>query len=185
MMTQHLEWLSGCGTALVTPFNAAGEVHEARFRALVDRQIAGGVRLLVPCGTTGEAATLTPAEQERVIALTVETARGRARVVAGVGSNATAATIERARAARAAGADAVLVVAPYYNKPTQAGLSAHFRAVAEAMGDVPVVLYNVPGRTASNIAAATALTLARETHNIVAVKEASGEIGRASCRERV
>lgn len=174
-MTKHLEWLRGCGTALVTPFNAAGEVHEARFRALVDRQIAGGVRLLVPCGTTGEAATLTTAEQERVIALTVETARGRAKVVAGVGSNATAATIERARAARAAGADAVLVVAPYYNKPTQAGLLAHFRAVAEAMADVPVVLYNVPGRTASNIAAATALTLARETHNIVGVKEASGD----------
>src|SRR2546430_13634811 len=98
LMPQHLEWLRGCGTALVTPFNSAGEVHEARFRALVDRQIAGGVRLLVPCGTTGEAATLMPAEQERVIALTVETARGRARVVAGVGSNATAATIERARA---------------------------------------------------------------------------------------
>ena len=175
-MTQHVEWLRGCGTALVTPFNAAGEVHEARFRALVERQISGGVRLLVPCGTTGEAATLTPAEQERVIALTVESARGRAKVLAGVGSNATAATIERARAARAVGADAVLVVAPYYNKPTQAGLQAHFRAVAEAMGDAPVVLYNVPGRTASNIAAATALTLARETNNIVAVKEASGDL---------
>ncbi len=167
-MTQQLDWLRGCGTALVTPFNAAGEVHEAGFRTLVERQISGGVRLLVPCGTTGEAATLAPAEQERVIALTVETARGRAKVLAGVGSNATAATIERARGARAAGADAVLVVAPYYNKPTQAGLQAHFRAVAEAMGDVPVVLYNVPGRTASNIAAATALTLARETNNIVA-----------------
>src|SRR5207253_7108529 len=154
VQTCALPILRGCGTALVTPFNAAGEVHETRFRALVDRQIAGGVRLLVPCGTTGEAATLTPAEQERVIALTVETARGRARVVAGVGSNATAATIERARAARTAGADAVLVVAPYYNKPTQAGLLAHFRAVAEAMGDGPVVLYNVPGRTAPNIAAA-------------------------------
>src|SRR5207253_7589392 len=108
-----------------------------------------------------EAATLTPAEQERVIELTVETARGRARVVAGVGSNATAATIERARAARAAGADAVLVVAPYYNKPMQAGFLVHFRPVAEAMGDVPVVLYNVPGRTASNIAAATALKIGR------------------------
>jgi len=168
-MSHHLEWLRGCGTALVTPFNAAGEVHEARFRALVERQISGGVRLLVPCGTTGEAATLTPAEHERVIALTVETARGRARVLAGVGSNATAATIERARAARAAGADALLVVAPYYNKPTQAGLQAHFRAVAEAMSDVP-------GRTASNIAAATALALARETANVVAVKEASGDL---------
>src|SRR3989442_4826043 len=98
-MSQRLEWLRGCGTALVTPFNAAGEVHEARFRALVERQISGGVRLLVPCGTTGEAATLSPAEHERVIALTVETARGRAKVLAGVGSNATAATIEPARPA--------------------------------------------------------------------------------------
>ncbi len=175
-MSQRLEWLRGCGTALVTPFNAAGEVHEARFRALVERQISGGVRLLVPCGTTGEAATLSPAEHERVIALTVETARGRAKVLAGVGSNATAATIERARAAGAAGADALLVVAPYYNKPTQAGLQAHFRAIAEAMSDVPVVLYNVPGRTASNIAAPTALALAREMDNIVAVKEASGDL---------
>ena len=175
-MSQHLEWLRGCGTALVTPFNAAGDVHEARLRALVERQISAGVRLLVPCGTTGEAATLMAPEHERVIALTVESARGRAKVLAGVGSNATAATIERARAARAAGADALLVVAPYYNKPTQAGLQAHFRTVADAMRDVPVVLYNVPGRTASNIAATTVLTLARETDNIVAVKEASGDL---------
>jgi len=175
-MTKPVQWLGGCGTALVTPFNAAGEVHEARYRALVERQIAAGVRLLVPCGTTGEAATLTPPEHERVIALTVETARGRAKVLAGVASNATATTIERARAARAAGADAVLAVAPYYNKPTQAGLKAHFRAVAEAMRDVPVVLYNVPGRTASNITAATTLALARETDNIVGVKEASGDL---------
>jgi 4-hydroxy-tetrahydrodipicolinate synthase len=174
-MTMPSEWLRGCGTALVTPFNAAGEVHEARHRALVERQVAAGVRLLVPCGTTGEAATLTGPEHERVIALTVEAARGRAKVLAGVGSNATAATVERARAARAAGADAVLVVAPYYNKPTQAGLRAHFRAVADAMGNAPVVLYNVPGRTASNITAATTLALARETDNIVGVKEASGD----------
>src|SRR5437773_5338600 len=118
-MSQGLEWLRGCGTALVTPFNAAGEVHEARFRALVERQISGGVRLLVPCGTTGEAATLSPAEHERIIALTVETARGRAKVLAGVGSNATAATIARARAARAAAAAALLLLAPHYNKPTQ------------------------------------------------------------------
>lgn len=175
-MTERLEWLRGCGTALVTPFNAAGEVHEARYRTLVERQLTAGVRLLVPCGTTGEAATLTAPEQERVIALTVEAARGRAKILAGVGSNATAATIERARTARAAGADAVLVVAPYYNKPTQAGLRAHFQAVAEAMHDVPVVLYNVPGRTASNITAATTLALARETDNIVGVKEASGDL---------
>ncbi len=176
-MSEHVEWLRGCGTALVTPFNAAGDVDETRFRALVERQVVAGVRLLVPCGTTGEAATLTPAERERVIALTVETARGRAKVLAGVGSNATAATVERAHAARAAGADAILVVAPYYNKPTQAGLTAHFRAVAAAVRDMPVVLYNVPGRTASNLAAATTLALARETDNIVGVKEASGDLG--------
>ena len=174
-MTEHLEWLRGCGTALVTPFNAAGDVHEARLRALVERQISDGVRLLVPCGTTGEAATLTAPEHERVIALTVESARGRAKVLAGVGSNATAATIERARAARAAGADALLVVAPYYNKPTQAGLTAHFTAVAAAVPGVPVVLYNVPGRTASNIQAPTVLGLARDVENIVGVKEASGD----------
>lgn len=174
-MTQAVAWLRGCGTALVTPFTATGAVHEARFRALVERQIAGGVRLLVPCGTTGEAATLTPAEQDRVVAWTVEAARGRAKVLAGAGSNATAVTIERARAARAAGADAVLVVAPYYNKPTQAGLAAHFRAVAQAVGDTPVVLYNVPGRTASNLTAATTLALARDVDTIVGVKEASGD----------
>ena len=175
-MTQYIPWLRGCGTALVTPFTATGAVDEKRFRALVERQIAAGVRLLVPCGTTGEAATMTAAEHERLIALTVETARGRAKVLAGAGSNATAATIDRARAARAAGADALLLVAPYYNKPSQAGLAAHFRAVAHAVGDRPVVLYNVPGRTASNIAATTTLALAREVENIVGVKEASGDL---------
>jgi len=175
-MTQYIPWLRGCGTALVTPFTATGAVDEKRFRALVERQIAAGVRLLVPCGTTGEAATLTAAEHDRLIALTVETARGRAKVLAGAGGNATAATIDRARAARAAGADALLLVAPYYNKPSQAGLAAHFRAVAHAVGDRPVVLYNVPGRTASNIAATTTLALAREVENIVGVKEASGDL---------
>ena len=176
-MTQYVGWLRGCGTALVTPFTAAGAVDEKRFRALVERQIAAGVRLLVPCGTTGEAATLTASEHEHVIAWTVETARGRAKVLAGAGSNATAATVDRARAARAAGADALLLVAPYYNKPTQPGLVAHFRAVAQAVGDAPIVLYNVPGRTASNLAAATTLALAREVENIVGVKEASGDLG--------
>ncbi len=177
-MTLRVEWLRGCGTALVTPFTATGAVDEARFRALLERQIAGGVRLLVPCGTTGEGATLDAREHEGLITLAVEVAgRGRrARVIAGVGSNATAVTIERARAARGAGADAILVVAPYYNKPTQAGLVAHFRAVAEAVEDLPVVLYNVPGRTASNITAATTLTLARERANIVGTKEASGDL---------
>ncbi len=174
-MTTRVDWLRGCATALVTPFTGDGRPDEARMRALVERQIAGGVKLLVPCGTTGEAATLTAEEQGRVIRVVVETARGRGRVLAGVGSNATAATVERARAARAAGADGVLVVAPYYNKPTQDGLVAHFTAVAEAVAGLPVVLYNVPGRTASNIQAATTLALAREVENVVGVKEASGD----------
>jgi 4-hydroxy-tetrahydrodipicolinate synthase len=172
----RVDWLRGCATALVTPFGHDGAVDEARMRALVERQIADGVHVLVPCGTTGESATLDADEQRRVIALTATVARGRARVLAGAGGNATAAVADRARAARAAGADGVLVVAPYYNKPTQAGLIAHFRAVASAVHDAPVVLYNVPGRTGSNIEAATALALARDVENIVAVKEASGNL---------
>lgn len=185
-MTMRVEWLRGCATALVTPFTSRGAVDEPRLRTLLERQIAGGVRLLSPCGTTGEGATLTDEEQQRVIALTVEVARGRAKVLAGAGSNATAATVARAKAACAARADAVLVVAPYYNKPTQAGLAAHFKAVAEAVPDLPVVLYNVPGRTASNIQAPTVLGLARDTENIVAVKEASGDFAQimAILRER-
>ncbi|HXQ30246.1 MAG TPA: 4-hydroxy-tetrahydrodipicolinate synthase [Gemmatimonadales bacterium] len=175
-MTLPTDWLRGCGTALVTPFAADGQVDESRMRALVERQIAGGVRLLVPCGTTGEAMTLTPEENARVIRLVVETARGRARVLAGIGSNSTAVTVERAKAARASGVDGVLVVAPYYNKPTQAGLVAHFKAVADAVPGLPVVLYNVPSRTASNIQAPTVLALAREVPTIVGVKEASGDL---------
>ncbi len=177
-MTMSVEWMRGCGTALVTPFAPDGAVDDQRMRVLVERQIAGGVRLLVPCGTTGESATLTDEEQERVIAGTVAVARGRdgARVIAGAGGNATAGTVERARRAKAAGADAVLVVAPYYNKPTQAGLRAHYQAVAKAVPDLPVVLYNVPGRTGSNIEAGTVLELARDCENIVAVKEASGNL---------
>lgn len=174
-MAKH-DWLRGCATALVTPFAADGALDEERLRALVERQIAGGVRLLVPCGTTGESVTMTEEENARVISITVETARGRARIIAGASSNATAVAIERARRARELGADAVLVVAPYYNKPTQEGLYAHFRAVAEAVDETPVMLYNVPGRTSSNIAAATVLRLAREVENIAAVKEASGNL---------
>jgi 4-hydroxy-tetrahydrodipicolinate synthase len=176
IMTMKVDWMRGCATALVTPFTADGAIDEERMRALVDRQINGGVRLLVPCGTTGESATMTEAEDQRVIALTIEVARGRAQVIAGTGSNSTAAAIEYSQRARDAGADAVLQVAPWYNKPTQEGLYAHFRAVAEAIPDTPIMLYNVPGRTSSNIAAQTALRLARDCENIVAVKEASGNL---------
>ena len=175
-MTMKVDWMRGCATALVTPFTAEGAIDEDRMRALVDRQITGGVRLLVPCGTTGESATMTEAEDQRVIALTIEVARGRAHVIAGTGSNSTAAAIEYSQRARDAGANAVLQVAPWYNKPTQEGLYAHFRAVAEAIPETPVMLYNVPGRTSSNIAAQTTLRLARDCENIVAVKEASGDL---------
>lgn len=174
-MTMKVDWLSGCATALITPFKRDGAVDDAALRALIERQIAGGVRLLVPCGTTGESATMTEDEDRLVIGITIEVARGRARVIAGTGSNSTAAAIQYSRQARERGADAVLVVAPFYNKPTQAGLYAHFRAVAEAVEGLPVVVYNVPGRTSSNIAAATMLRLARDVENIVAVKEASGD----------
>jgi 4-hydroxy-tetrahydrodipicolinate synthase len=175
-MTMKVDWMRGCATALVTPFTADGAIDEDRMRALVDRQITGGVRLLVPCGTTGESATMTEAEDQRVIALTIEVARGRAHVIAGAGSNSTAAAIEYSQRARDAGADAVLQVAPWYNKPTQEGLYAHFHAIAEAIPKTPVMLYNVPGRTSSNIAAQTTLRLARDCENIVAVKEASGDL---------
>ena len=175
-MTMKIDWMRGCATALVTPFLADGAIDEERLRALVDRQIEGGVRLLVPCGTTGESATMTEAEDQRVIAITVEVARGRARVIAGTGSNSTAAAIEYSQRARDLGADAVLQVAPWYNKPTQEGLYAHFRGVAESIPETPIMLYNVPGRTSSNIAAETALRLARDCENIVAIKEASGNL---------
>jgi 4-hydroxy-tetrahydrodipicolinate synthase len=175
-MTMKVDWMRGCATALVTPFKANGDIDEERLRALVERQIRGGVRLLVPCGTTGESATMTEEEDRRVIALTIEVARGRARVIAGAGSNSTAAAIEYSQRARDLGADAVLQVAPFYNKPTQEGLYAHFRAIAEAIPATPIMVYNVPGRTSSNIAPETVLRLARDCENIVAIKEASGNL---------
>jgi 4-hydroxy-tetrahydrodipicolinate synthase len=185
-MTMKLDWMRGCATALVTPFTPDGSIDEERMRALVDRQINGGVKLLVPCGTTGESATMTEDEDARVIGITIEVARGRAKVIAGAGSNSTASAIEYSKRARDAGADAVLQVAPWYNKPTQEGLYAHFRAIAEAIPDLPVVLYNVPGRTSSNIAAQTTLRLARDCENVVAVKEASGNLSQImeTLRER-
>src|SRR5438309_4879784 len=175
-MTMTPNWMRGCATALVTPFKSDGSIDEERMRSLVDRQINGGVKLLVPCGTTGESATMTEEEDARVIALTIEVARERAKVIAGAGSNSTASAIEYSKRARDAGADAVLQVAPWYNKPTQEGLYAHFRAIAEAVPGMPIMLYNVPGRTSSNIAAQTTLRLARDCENIVAVKEASGNL---------
>jgi 4-hydroxy-tetrahydrodipicolinate synthase len=173
-MTIRIDWLQGCGTALVTPFKTDGSVDDECFKSLVERQIENSVKILIPCGTTGEAVTMSDEEKIHVIGMTVETARKLdAKVVAGTGSNNTAATIDFTRKARELGADGTLVVAPFYNKPTQEGLFAHFAAIAEAVKDFPIMLYNVPGRTCSNIAAETTLKLANEFENIVAVKEAS------------
>ena len=173
-MTMRVDWLRGCATALVTPFAAGGAIDERRLRNLIEYQIEGGIKILIPCGTTGESATMSEEEDCRVIKITVEAARGRARVIAGTGSNSTAAAIEYSRAARDLGVDGVLVVAPYYNKPTQDGMFAHFSAVAKAVETLPVVLYNVPGRTSSNLTAETVLALTAASENIVAIKEASG-----------
>ena len=175
-MTLQLDWLRGCATALVTPFTADGAVDEPRLRDLIEYQIKNDVRLLVPCGTTGESVTMSEEENRLVIRTAVELARGRAKVIAGTGSNSTATTIQRSQIAGEMGVDAILTVAPYYNKPTQDGLYAHFRAIAESVTGLPVVIYNVPGRTSSNISAETTLRLARDVENIVAVKEASGNL---------
>jgi 4-hydroxy-tetrahydrodipicolinate synthase len=159
----------------VTPFKKDGSLDEDCLRRLVERQIKGGVKLLVPCGTTGESVTMSEAERLAVIRATVEVAKKhRAHVIAGTGSNNTAATIDFTRKAREAGADAALVVAPYYNKPTQDGMFAHFSEIARSVKGFPLVLYNVPGRTSSNISAATTLRLAEKHDSIVATKEASG-----------
>ncbi len=168
------DWLRGTATALATPFDADGHVDPDAIARLVEHQIAGGVRLLVPIGTTGESATTTAEEDQLIVRTVVEVAAGRAHVVAGIGSNNTAVAIANAARAREAGADAVLAVAPYYNKPTQAGLLAHYRAIAGADPEMPVVIYNVPGRTVTNIGPETTLELARTVPNIVATKEASG-----------
>lgn len=167
--------LTGCGTALITPFRKDGQVDEEALRRFVDWQVAEGIHFVVPCGSTGEAATMTPAEHRRVVEITVEAVAGRVPVVAGAGSNDTARAIALSKEMKAAGATHLLHVSPMYNKPPQRGIVAHFRAIVDAV-DLPVVVYNVPGRTGSNIEARTTLELAKCT-SIVAVKEASGNIG--------
>ncbi len=174
-MTTKIDWMRGCATALVTPFRKDGSIDDECFRTLVERQIRGGVKLLVPCGTTGESVTMSESERLLVIRMTVEVAhRMKAKVIAGTGSNNTAATIDFTRKAREAGADAALIVAPYYNKPTQDGLLAHFSEIAKSVKGFPIMLYNVPGRTSSNISADTTIKLVERFEHIVATKEASG-----------
>jgi 4-hydroxy-tetrahydrodipicolinate synthase len=167
--------LTGCGTALVTPFTRDGGIDEAALRKLVDWQIAEGIHMLVPCGSTGEAVTMTPAEHRRVVEITVEQVNGKRPVVAGAGSNDTAKAVALSKEMKAAGATHLLHVSPMYNKPPQRGIIEHFKRVADAT-DLPVIVYNVPGRTGSNIEAKTTLALAK-VPNIVAVKEASGNLG--------
>lgn len=166
--------LTGCGTALATPFTASGALDEHALRGFVDWQIDEGIDFVVPCGSTGEAATMTPAEHYRVVEITVEQARGRVPVVAGAGSNDTAKAIETSRRMREAGATHLLHVSPMYNKPPQRGIVAHFTAIADAT-TLPIVVYNVPGRTGSNIEATTTLELAKHPR-IIAVKEASANL---------
>ena len=165
---------TGVGTALVTPFTKSGELDEAGVRRLARRQIDGGVHFLVPCGTTGETPTLSEAERRRVVELVVEEANGRVPVMAGAGGYDTREVVHAAREMQKAGANGLLSVTPYYNKPTPEGLFQHFSAIADAT-DLPIVLYNVPGRTGCNMEAPTVARLATIPH-IVGVKEASGNI---------
>jgi 4-hydroxy-tetrahydrodipicolinate synthase len=166
---------TGCGTALVTPFRRDLSLDEATLRALVRRQIEAGINFLVPCGTTGESPTLTRAEHLRVVEITLEEAKGKVPVLAGAGGYNTQEVIELAHEIEALGADGILSVTPYYNKPTQEGLYQHYRAIATSTR-LPIVVYSVQGRTGVNVEPGTLARLAR-IDNIVAVKEASGNIG--------
>ncbi len=166
----------GTATALITPFTTNGDVDEKSLKALVEYQIRSGVEAIIPTGTTGESATMSDDEQARVISLVAAQARGRVRVIAGAGSNSTAKAAALARRAIQEGAEGVLSVAPYYNKPSQEGFFRHYAAIALAV-DAPLIVYNVPGRTASNIEAETTLRIAAEIPTIAGIKEASGNFG--------
>ena len=172
------ELFAGVTVAIVTPFRN-GEVDWDELGKLVDWHAAQGTDALAPCGTTGESPTLTHDENEKVVAFVCEKARGRVKVMAGTGSNSTAEAVRMTKAAKKAGADGSLQVGPYYNKPTQDGYLRHFQAVAEAT-DLPIVLYNIPGRTGSNILPETMAKLAEKCPTVVAVKEATGSLDQAS-----
>ncbi|MEY3689005.1 MAG: hypothetical protein RIT37_567 [Bacteroidota bacterium] len=167
--------LTGTITALVTPMHKDGSIDVESLKKLIDFQLAGNISAIVPCGSTGESATMSFAEKCEVIRITVEHTSGRVPVIAGTGSNDTAAAIALTQEAKSIGADAVLLVSPFYNKPTQRGLIAHFSAIAESC-DIPQILYNVPGRTASNVTAETQLQLAETYTHIIATKEASADL---------
>lgn len=170
--------LTGCGTALVTPFQANGDIDEPTLRAFVEWQLQQGIHFVVPCGSTGEAVTMTPAEHRRVVEITVEQVAGRVPVVAGAGSNDTKRAIALSNEMKAAGATHLLHVTPMYNKPPQRALMAHFRAIADAC-ELPIVLYNVPGRTGINLEARTVLELAEDSR-FVALKEAAANLAQVT-----
>ncbi|MCB0764235.1 MAG: 4-hydroxy-tetrahydrodipicolinate synthase [Flavobacteriales bacterium] len=165
----------GLGVALVTPFRSNGQIDYAALERLIEHQVTGGVDYVVCMGTTGESVTLTKAEKVQLLATTIELVRNRLPIVLGVGGNNTAEVIEQLRAFDMDGVDAVLSVSPYYNKPTQEGIYQHYKAIA-ASSMRPIILYNVPGRTGSNMAAGTTLRLARDLKNVIAIKEASGDL---------
>ena len=168
--------LSGCGTALVTPFDADGSLDEPALISLVNWQIESGINFLVACGTTGEASTMTEAENARVMEITVKTAAGRVPVFGGCTHNATSEAVARAKkVAKIPGLDGILTANPYYNRPGQEGQYQHFRAIAEAVAPLPILLYNIPSRTGTNMEPATVLRLA-ELANVIGVKESSGNI---------
>ena len=167
--------LKGVFTAIITPFKEDGSVDEECLKKLIDFNIDNGVSGIVPCGTTGESPTLSHEEHDRVIELTVQHVNKRVSVIAGTGSNSTAEAVRLSKHAEEVGVDACLVVNPYYNKPTQEGLYRHFKAVADAV-KIPIVVYNIKGRTAINVETDTLMRLVRDCSNIVAVKEASGDI---------
>jgi 4-hydroxy-tetrahydrodipicolinate synthase len=170
--------IAGALTALVTPF-ANGAVDEETYRELIERQIEQGINGLVPCGTTGESATLSHAEHETVVRICIEQVKGRAPVVAGAGSNNTREAVGLAQFAKKAGADAILLITPYYNKPTQEGLVAHFKAIAAEVS-IPTIVYNVPGRTGVNVLPATMARLYKEIPDVIGVKEATGNLTQIS-----
>jgi 4-hydroxy-tetrahydrodipicolinate synthase len=170
---------TGVAPALITPFTPDDALDETALRSLIDWQIDQGVDGIVVLGTTGENPTVTDAERRRIVDVSVEQAAGRVPVIVGTGTNATQASIRYSKQAAAAGADGLLVVGPYYNKPTQAGFRAHVAAIAEAT-DCPLIIYNVPGRTRFNVTAETVLRLAEEVPTVVGVKEASGDLAQIS-----
>jgi 4-hydroxy-tetrahydrodipicolinate synthase len=177
MAYSHL--FTGTGTALVTPFTAQDDFDEAAYRRFIDFQIDGGVDALIVLGTTGENATVWPEERRRIVDVAIEHAAGRVPVVIGTGNNSTSESIAFSKEAAESGADGLLIVGPYYNKPTQEGFFRHVAAIAEAV-DTPIIIYNVPGRTSFNFTAQTTLRIAEEIPSVVGVKEASGDLAQIS-----